>query len=203
MSDDQSVTQWLRRLELGDEEAARRLWERYFEQLVTLARKELGNSPRRVADEEDVALSVFRCLFDGARRGQFSHLASRCELWQLLVALTAHKIIDRKRLAKRRKRGGGGVRGDSVFQKSASASGGAGFDQIIGDDPTPDFLAMMVEEHQRLMDLLPNDTLRSVASRRMEGYQNEEIARELGLSRRSIERKLQRIRQAWLAEVES
>jgi hypothetical protein len=35
-----------------------------------------------MADEEDVALSVFRCLCDGAARGQFADVAIRDELWK-------------------------------------------------------------------------------------------------------------------------
>ena len=36
--------------------AAQRLWERYFDDLVRLARPKLGAIPRREADEEDIAL---------------------------------------------------------------------------------------------------------------------------------------------------
>jgi RNA polymerase sigma factor (sigma-70 family) len=197
MSEEHSVTQWIRQLEQGDEEAARRIWERYFDKLVQFARQQLGTLPRRVADEEDVALSVFRCLCDGAKRGKFPELASRCELWRLLVAMAAQKVIDQKRLVQRKKRGGGDVRGDSVFEENAKVGCAEGFDQLIGDDPTPEFLAILDEEHQRLMDLLDDDRLRRIALWRLQGYTNEEIAQELGLTRRSVERKLQQIRQAW------
>ena len=61
MPGDEAVTYWLRQLEAGDEEAARRLWQRYYRELVELARARLGTTPRRVVDEEDVALSVMRC----------------------------------------------------------------------------------------------------------------------------------------------
>ena len=60
--DDDPVTQWIEGLKAGDEGAAADLWSRYFERLVQLARQRLSSTPRRVADEEDVVLSVFRCL---------------------------------------------------------------------------------------------------------------------------------------------
>src|SRR4051812_6051196 len=61
MSIDDGVTLWLRQLEGGDQDAARLLWQRYYRELVELARARLGQTPRRIADEEDVALSVLRC----------------------------------------------------------------------------------------------------------------------------------------------
>ena len=76
MPGDEAVTCWLRQLEAGDGDAARHLWERYYRELVELARARLGTAPRRASDEEDVALSVMRCLYEGAVRGQFTTLVS-------------------------------------------------------------------------------------------------------------------------------
>ncbi len=201
MSDEHSVTRWLQQLKTGDEEAVQRLWERYFHKLVQLARKRLGTSQRRVADEEDVALSVFRRLCDGAARGKFSDVGSRDELWRVLVVMTANKAIDQRRHDEGQKRGGGRVRGDSVFGEPAASGARDGFDQIMGDDPTPEFLALMADEHQRLMNRLDQPMLQQVAIRKMEGYTNQEIATELGVTQRSIERKLNRIRLIWSGEV--
>jgi DNA-directed RNA polymerase specialized sigma24 family protein len=58
-----------------------------------------------------------------------------------------------------------------------------------------------MEEYQRLMRVLDDDRLRSIAQCKLEGLRNEEIADRLGLACRSIERKLQRIRQVWEAEL--
>ena len=44
----------------GDPQAARELWDGYYERLVRLARRALGSFPRRVFDEEDVAFIVSR-----------------------------------------------------------------------------------------------------------------------------------------------
>ena len=88
MSTNGSVTKWINRLKAGDPEAARRLWEGFFRRLVGLARGKLEGSPRRAADEEDVALSAFGSLCRGAEGGRFPHLLDRDSLWQLLVAIT-------------------------------------------------------------------------------------------------------------------
>src|SRR5262249_42524795 len=41
------VTHWLRLLQAGDREAVQKLWEGYYRRLVGLARKKLGELPRR------------------------------------------------------------------------------------------------------------------------------------------------------------
>jgi DNA-directed RNA polymerase specialized sigma24 family protein len=201
MSVDEGVTRWLRELEAGDQDAARLLWQRYYRELVELARARLGQTPRRMADEEDVALSVLRCLYEGAARGQFAAVVNRQELWQLLATITIRKVIDHQRLLKKKKRGAGRVRGDSVLKASDGDGWGAGFDEILGDAATPEVLAIAAEEYQRLMRVLDDDCLRSIAQCKLEGHRNEEIADRLGLACRSIERKLQRIRQVWEAEL--
>ncbi|MEX2138166.1 MAG: ECF-type sigma factor [Pirellulales bacterium] len=197
-----SVTEWMGKLQGGDDEAARQLWRRYFGRLVELARRRLGTAPRRVADEEDVALSVFRCLCQGAERGQFADLSGRDELWRLLVVLTEHKVIDQRRAATGQKRGGGRVRGDSAFPEPSDADSPGGFDQNAGNAPTPEFLAMLADEHERLMNSLTDERLRRIAESKLLGYTNGEIADELGLTRRSVERKLQRIRELWTEELD-
>ncbi|MBI3411158.1 MAG: RNA polymerase subunit sigma-70 [Planctomycetes bacterium] len=190
-----SVSRWLVALKEGDSEAASALWRQYFDRLVRLARQKLGAAPRRAADEEDVALSVFRCLCDGAARGRFPELTDRDDLWRLLTTMTIRKAIDQKRRGAGLKRGAGLVRGESVFADLANET--AGLDQALGDEPTPEWLAMLAEEHTRLLDALGNETLRQVALWKMEGFTNEEIAEKLGLTCRSVERKLERIRSKW------
>lgn len=201
MSSEQSVTHWIRQLEAGDEEAARLLWRRYFDKLVAVARKHLNNAPRRVSDEEDVALSVFRRLCDGATRGRLEDIENRDELWRVLVAMTANRAIDQKRFDAQQKRGGGQVQGDSALTDFARGSGPGGFDQLAAPDPTPEFLTMLADEHQRLMRLLDNETLRQIAQSKLDGFRNEEIAEQLGTTCRSVQRKLRRIREAWAMEV--
>ena len=50
------------------------------------------------------------------------------------------------------------------------------------------------------MGLLPEDSLRLVARRKLEGYTNAEVAAELGCVEATVERKLQRIRGLWARE---
>lgn len=198
VSVDGDVTIWLGQLVDGDNEAAVHIYQHYFEQIAHLARRRMSPSYRRVADEEDVAQSVMRNLFDGIANGRFPELSSRENLWRLLVVMTARKAINVVEKQRAQKRGGGAVRGESVLH-GADASAAAGFDRFEGPTTTPDFLAELAEESDRQLAKLPDDTLRQVARLKMEGYTNDEIAAQLGTTTRTVERKLQRIREVWSA----
>jgi DNA-directed RNA polymerase specialized sigma24 family protein len=185
----------------GDDAAVRSLWERYCDRLVRLARQKLGKRGRRVADEEDVALSAFHSLCQGARRGRFPALADREGLWGLLVFITAQKAADWVAYVRRKKRGGGKVRGDSAFDGVPAGSHEGGFDRILAQSPGPATLNVWAEEYGRLLDCLGDKTLRQVAELRVQGYKVEEIAERLGLARRTVHRKIDLIRKILLSEV--
>jgi DNA-directed RNA polymerase specialized sigma24 family protein len=193
-----SDTSLLHRLKTGgDASAAQQVWERYFHRLAGLAREKMLARHRRAADEEDVALSALDSFFRGAALGRFARLDDRDDLWQVLVLLTERKLIDRLRREQARKRGGGKVRGDSVFLHRDEAA--AGLDELAGAEPAPELVAAFAEECQRLFDLLDDPELRLVALLKSEGFTNEEIARSLDRVPRSIARKLQTIRRIWEA----
>src|SRR5262245_13660924 len=73
MSLNGSISRLLEGLKAGDDAAAQALWERYCDRLVRLARRKLEARFRRVADEEDIALSAFNSLCLGGRRGRFTN----------------------------------------------------------------------------------------------------------------------------------
>ena len=201
MSSAGSVTHWIDQLKAGDPLAAHKLWECYFLRLVGLARKKLGGTLRRAADEEDVALSVFDSLCRGAEAGRFPHLLHRDNLWQLLVAITTHKALDLARRERRLKRGGGKVLDEAALRAPADTGADeAGLEQVLSREPTPEFALQIAEEFQRLLDGLGDASLRAVALAKMEGLTNEEVAAQLGCAPRTIDRKLQVIRSLWSQE---
>jgi DNA-directed RNA polymerase specialized sigma24 family protein len=195
MSPDGSVTHWIDQLQAGDRLAIERLWGRYFHRLVGLARKKLADSPRRVADEEDVALSAFDSFCRNAEAGRFPDLTDRDGLWRLLVVITARKAGHLRRDQARLKRGGG-----ALVEAGQDSQGAGWLSEILGRDPDPAFAALAADEHRRLMEALPEE-LRAVALKRLEGRSVEEIATELGYAERSIKRKLQLIRTVWEREL--
>ena len=195
MPDDGSISRWLEGLKAGDATDIERLWDRYFHRLVALAGARLPGRHRRESDEEDVALSAFQSFCERAARGQFPRLDDRDDLWRVLATITACKAIRAIEHATREKRGGGRVLGESAFMTGSQSDGGMA--QILGREPTPEATAQFAEDVERLLDDLGDATLRTVALRKLEGHSSTEIAAELGISSRSVDRKLELIREIW------
>ena len=180
-----SITRWLGDLKEGDQAAAQPLWERYFRDWSSWRTASSERMRRTTADEdeEDAALSAFNSFCAGAAQGSFPKLADRDELWRLLVVITARKAMAQAKRQGRKKRGSGRLVDEAMlFGNDLDGSEGslAGLERIAAAGPTPEFAAMMAEECQRLLDVLDDDDLRKVAISRMEGYNNDEIADQLG-----------------------
>jgi DNA-directed RNA polymerase specialized sigma24 family protein len=193
----ESVTGWVQLLRKGDQDAAQKLWERYFARLVRQARATLRGAPRRDADEEDLALSAFASFCRGLEQQRFPRLADRDDLWRMLVAITAHKACDLVTRRRRLKRGGGKVRGDSAFLLGRDSDEGGGIDGVIGDEPTPAFSAQVAEECRLLLDALGDGSLRQIVLWKLECFTHEEIADKLGCSLATVGRKVRMVRRAW------
>jgi DNA-directed RNA polymerase specialized sigma24 family protein len=198
MSEPGDITRSLDRLAEGDDAAAEEIWKTYFGRLTNLARRKLEAMPRRIADEEDVALSAMHSFCKGMQAGRFPNLADRDELWKLLVTITIRKAYGQLRHGKAEKRGGGSVRGESVFLRTDDFDSDAG--GLAGaavSEPTPEMVNMLAENCERLLSDLGDEQLREIARYKLEGYTNDEIAEKIGIVRRSVERKLARIRDKW------
>ena len=190
-----SVTQWLADLHEGHDSAAQvELWNRYFGRLVQLARKKLADSPRASEDEEDVALSALGSFFGGMQQGKFPELCDREGLWPLLARITACKAINQFKRQTAAKRGGGRVVAASALKNNADDSLPLEF---VDSALTPASLAELSEECDRLMGVLPDAMLRQIAKLKLAGYMTQEIADELGIAPRSVERKTSLIRRCW------
>lgn len=196
MYSDGSVTRLLDGLHLGNPEAVEQLWQRYFHRLVGLARKRLDAAPRRVADEEDIALSAFKSFCLNAEKGHFPELLDRDGLWRLLMTITLRKAGQLLRHENRQKRGGG------LAPKTGEDSAPPVIEELLSQEPSPEAVTAATEEYDRLLAMLGSEELRQVAVRRMEGYSVEEIAQELNCVPRSVKRRLNLIRKVWLQEVD-
>lgn len=169
------------------DEAARRIWERYSAQLVLLARRRLDLRIQRREGPEDVVQSAFGSFLDGK-----ATLDSREDLWRLLVRITICKVANtaKKHHAARR----------DVRREQGLAAPGSDIDRdpivelMDGRTPSPDEVAILEEEIQEWFARIP-EKLRQVAQWRLEGYSNREIAGMLQRTERSVELKLQIIRQ--------
>ncbi len=99
----------------GDRQRVQQLWDQYFDRLMRLADQKMPARLRRICDGEDLALSALNSFIEGAEKRRFPDLQDPADLWSLLVVISKRKMAYRIRSAKRLKRGGGQVRGESVF----------------------------------------------------------------------------------------
>ena len=196
-----SVSEWLSALRGGSSDAARRLWERYYERILRLVQRHLRNSGETFAaplDDEQLALDAFDRFCAAWQKGQFPELSSRQQLWPLLVAITLNRVRDGQRAEAAQKRGANQplIR-ESQLRGQGEDSSMVGMDQLPSRLPRPDFAALMADECRRLLALLNDAELEQLAQWKLEGLTDDEAAAQLGYSRRSIQRMLSLIRLTW------
>lgn len=192
---DHSVTVWLRQLAKGDQEAAQKLWDRYGPRLIQVARQRFRGAFNAAGDEDDLVQSVFNALWKGANDGRYDAVQNRDELWWLLLTITRRSASNRKAYNDRLKR----------RQKTVSLDGDTDASNFAlpadSDQSPPEMILMLEEQQQRLLGLLRDDVLRSIALWKLEGYSHEEIATKLSVTPRTIVRKVNLIRERWAEEL--
>ena len=196
MDRDDSVTQWVDALKRNDTQGAEKLWEHYFQRLVSLARKQLGKVPPRGSyDENDVASSAFFDVCRAAQEGKFPALQDRDDLWRLMTTITLRKVRARLR------RDGAQKRSAQRTVSEAQLSEGEALADIADRELAPDLQVLMADEYRALLDRLEgedeDEELKRTAIWKLDGYTNEEIAQRLGCARRTVQRRLKRIRSVW------
>lgn len=198
----QEFAELLQRVREGDDNAITKLWEDYYQQLVRIAAKRMPQNLRRTGDEEDIALSAFHSFIAGIRHDRFPDLRGRDNLWGLLITLTGRKVHAHLRHQTRQKRGGGSVRGESVFIDRAGEQTAGGIGGVTGDSDSADIQAELAEACDTLLDQLEDEQLKQIAVMRMDGFLVDEIAARLELSKRAVERRLQLIRRTWTEQAD-
>jgi DNA-directed RNA polymerase specialized sigma24 family protein len=193
MQEPGTITAALMALKDQDDQAIELLWQRFFERLCGYAESRIYRRHRRLIDPDQIATDAFMALVDGVQNHRFEKVRNRDELWQMLTLIAARKTIVAHRRLARQKRGGGNLRGDSVFQGSRHMS----LQDFASDEITPAVMAELEELSGILLDELNDDSLRQIAILRMAGHSNGEIAQKLSVSERTVERKLRMIRKVW------
>lgn len=173
-----SVTRHLDPARLGDDEAVRALWEKFFPRLVGLARGAMTGQAQRAADAEDAALSAFAAFCRQFRDDGFPDVLDRDSLWKLLGTITVRKA---RRLSRHE---------NAAKRKGTEDLVGDGDAAVNGAAPESDLIC------QELLDSL-GEELKPYAALRLLGYQNKEIAQAFDCTERKVERKLNLIRQKW------
>lgn len=197
------LSEQLRSLKAGDEEAVRQVWQEYAGRLQRLADRRLGGMARRASDEEDVVLSAFNSFCSRAAGGQFPKLENADDLWRLLATITARKAAAHRKREQAIKRGGGAIHGESWLDHRPDTDHPVrGLDQVPDSQPTPQRLVELAERFDYLLDRLSDPSLRETALLKLAAHTNEEIAQILEVSVATVERRLRAIRLVWAEERE-
>jgi len=125
----------------------------------------------------------------------------------LLYCIAGRKAGAYVRYQQAVKRGGGNVQGESAFLDQASKyetadSAARRIDQVADDNPSPLSIESFLRDCEELFEKLDTDELRTIAILRIEGYSVDEIASRIGCAKRSVERRLNLIRQIWASAFE-
>ena len=82
-----------------------------------------------------------------------------------------------------------------MFAESIDLESTDGIAGILGDEPTPAMAAEMADTCETLLRQLADEKLQDIVLLKLEGFTNDEIADKLDCTTRTVERKLQRIRE--------
>ena len=183
------------RLDEGDGDAAREVFDRFVDLLVARADTRLGGRLRPKVSANDVVQSVFRSFFDRHGRGQLD-LGGWESLRALLICMTVRKCVNVRRRYFRDRR--------DISREVAStdrAEGVAGLRETLDPEPTPEEAAMLADALEHLLDGLDSRD-RRIIELRLQEYTPGEISDHVGCAERTVFRVLQRAKKR-LAVLES
>lgn len=175
-------------LRAGDSRAEFGFWQRYGLLLEKLAQKHLHGEVLRRLGPEDVAQSACRTFLRRAQLGQFQ-VPDAASLWHLLCAITLSKAHEQVRFHRRKKRS---VNSETAAFSSNPENDGPEF-HLVDQTPGPDEAAAFSEQFRHLLAGLDPEE-RQIVELKLQDMANEEIARRLRTSERTIRRVLARLR---------
>ncbi len=167
------------RVQSGDDEAAREVFERYLTRLVALARSRLSNKLQQKVDADDIVQSAFRSFFVRAREGQFT-IERSGDLWSLLASITRHKLLKQAEHFRQQKR-------SLDRDQPLGATGPEADGDLFSTEPTETEAVALSDEVEFLMrNLAPLQ--RTMLERRLQGQPIPEIAEAVQRSERTVRR---------------
>ena len=170
----------LGRYRQGDEDAAAVLYRRYAARLRAVARAQCPADLAARVDADDIVQTAFASFFRRAAAGEYA--AAGEDVWKLLVVITLHKARSAGGYHRARKRDVRATdRGSGLLARAALRQQA---EQALTD------LQLLVSE---VLERLPAQH-RQIAQLRLQGFEVAEIAEQVRLSKRSVERVLQDLR---------
>lgn len=185
---DGSVTGFFNEFAAGDKAAMQPLWDHYFPRLIGLARQTLGSGPQRAAGPDDAVQGAFISFWKQAKSGLMSGPLHRDNLWAILSVMTVRQARKQLRREKAKKREGDRRR---VPLDDLNVAPGQALDALSPQE---------FDLHSEELLLLLKESLRPFAILKLMGNSNAEAATTMECTERTVERKLQLIRQIWESE---
>jgi DNA-directed RNA polymerase specialized sigma24 family protein len=171
----------------GDQDAARKIVERYLDRLLHLARGRISQRLASRVDPEDIVQSVFRTFFVRLKDGRFV-FAEQEDLCKLLMRITLHKTLRQVAFHKAAKRNPGLETEHGEQHREQLMA-------LLDREPTPEATVMFLDQLEHFFaQLQPLE--RRIVELRIQGCSNDEIVKELKLGYdRKIRRLLERVQE--------
>lgn len=168
----------------GSQSAADRMFHRYINRLSRLAQARLTPRLAQRVDAEDIVMSAWRSFFVAAENGRFS-IRESGDLWSLLATITLRKVYRTAEFHSAEKR-----------DVNTEVCGTAEADLIAmlpSIEPGPEEAAALVDLVENMLTSL-TQTDRRIVELRLQGELMADVARESGVSERTVRRVLQKVR---------
>ena len=167
------------RIQSGDEDAAREVFDRYLTRLVALARSRLSEKLARKVDADDIVQSALRSFFVRARDGQYA-IERAGDLWALLASITKHKLLKKARHF-------GQQRGDAGVEQRLPDAKCVDNNAAFSDPPSDEEAIALADEVEAMMrELEPMQ--REMLELRLQGKTIPEVAAAVERSERTVRR---------------
>jgi RNA polymerase sigma factor (sigma-70 family) len=169
----------------GDQNAARQIVDRYFGRLLALANRRISQRLASRVDPEDIVQSVFRTFFVRLKEGQFV-FQDEDDLCKLLMRITLHKTLRQVAFHKAAKRDPNLETGQGDDHREQLLA-------LLDTEPSAEATVAFLDQLEHFLGQLEPQT-RRILEMRLQGYTNDEIAKELNVYDRKIRRAVERVR---------
>lgn len=167
----------------GDQQAADEIFNRYQSRLLMLVSGKLNERLKKRLDPEDLVMSIMRSAFRVTAQKDVG-FQDESGFWKWLTTVALNKTYNRI---------------DKETTDKRDYGKEVGSDSMLGDhllaEPTPDDVAEVAELLEKISAKL-NDVQAKILLAKLDGLSHAEIADELGVSTKTIQRNSHAIREA-------
>jgi RNA polymerase sigma factor (sigma-70 family) len=191
-----SVTSLIGSLRTGSPAAFEQVFQRFFPTLVSRLERRLGSAYPGVEGPEDVALSIFRRLWNvvSGQSPLAAGLSDQRGLLRILSVLTRQKLREAHRYEHRLQRDRRRTRREADCSSARDTC--SSVQEATANDRPGDWDVAFLDLLTHLLGQL-SERQQAVALRKLDGLTSREIAGELRCSERAVERHLSEIRDRW------